>query len=261
MPDFQITPQDGAVTAIAKLNIRDGQPTTEVPVARKVEAGTSLAVAGIVTGQAVKGNDQWYAGPGRTFFWSGACSDFREGDEPPPATLKVRRRPNGTIRPLTESEIASVFGPLDYKEGLGGRIRLDPSWSQKNMGIANTPSLDDIGRPKLEAHKKAIGAFERVFAAIDAAGLTRRILTYDGLWVPRHKGWNPTRGLSSHSWAIAIDLNARWNGYGVTPAPTGSHGSVRELVPYFAAEGFAWGGFFSPPHEDGMHFELARLDL
>lgn len=82
-----------------------------------------------------------------------------------------------------------------------------------------------------------------------------------GLWVPRHKGWNPARGLSSHSWAIAIDLNAPWNGYGATPAPLGAHGSVRELVPFFAAEGFAWGGDFSPPYVDGMHFELARFDL
>lgn len=40
----------------------------------------------------------------------------------------------------------------------------------------------------------------------------------------------------------------------------GAHGSVRELVALFEAEGFAWGGYFEPETvRDGMHFELARL--
>jgi hypothetical protein len=158
-------------------------------------------------------------------------------------------------------EIASVFGKLNYQEGIGGRITVSNTWAQENLGVAKTPSLAAVDQPTLQVHKKAVSAFERVFAAIAAAGLTGRILTYDGLWVPRHKGWNPARGLSSHSWAIAIDVNARWNAYGVPPATIGTHGSVRELVSYFAAEGFAWGGYFSTPYEDGMHFELARLDI
>jgi hypothetical protein len=32
-----------------------------------------------------------------------------------------------------------------------------------------------------------------------------------------------------------------------------------EIVPIFAAAGFAWGGHFSTP--DGIHFELARQEL
>lgn len=261
MTGFQITPQTGSVTTIARLNIRNTMPSTMAAVARKVEPGTDLAVSGIVTGEAVKGNDQWYAGPSNTFFWSGACSDFRIDGMPAKQVMRVHRRPNGTILPLSESEIGSVFGKFDYKEGIGGRIKPDKSWAQANIAEAETPSLAALDQETLEVHQKAVGAFERVFAAIDDAGLTRRILTYDGLYVPRHKEWNPSRGLSSHSWAIAIDINARWNAYGAPPAASGTHGSVRELVPYFAAEGFAWGGYFSTPYEDGMHFELARVDI
>lgn len=67
-----------------------------------------------------------------------------------------------------------------------------------------------------------------------------------------------TRGLSSHTWGIAIDLNVAWNGYGNVPAAHGVHGSVRQLVAIFESEGFAWGGYFEPLSIcDGMHFELA----
>jgi hypothetical protein len=260
MAGIQITPQAGAITAVARLNIRDGSPSTAVPILSRVEVGTELSVKGVTKGETVNGNDEWYSGEGNSFFWSGACSDFRSGDTPAAAML-VRRRPNGTILPLSESQIETVFGRFTYTEGQGGRINLPAAWVQNNIGQANTPALAGIGQATLVVHNKAIAAFERVFAAINSAGLINRILTYDGLFVPRHKGWDPSRGLSSHSWAIAIDLNARWNGYGVPAASAGSHGSVRELVPYFAAEGFAWGGYFSPPYEDGMHFELARLDL
>jgi hypothetical protein len=113
----------------------------------------------------------------------------------------------------------------------------------------------------LTLNKKAAASFTRVFKAIDEAGMTVRILTCDGTWVPRHKGWDRNRGISSHSWGVTIDINARWNPYQTEAAAAGTHGSVRELVPYFAAEGFAWGGYFSPPYTDGMHFELARYDL
>ena len=109
---------------------------------------------------------------------------------------------------------------------------------------------------------KAQASFLAAFEAIATADLGDRILTYGGTFVPRHKAWNPKRTLSSHTWGIAIDLNVAWNGYGVEPAAMGAHGSLRELVPAFEAQGFAWGGYFEPlSARDGMHFELARLDL
>jgi hypothetical protein len=86
-------------------------------------------------------------------------------------------------------------------------------------------------------------------------------LTYGGTYVPRHMGWTVGRPLSSHSWGVAIDINVDWNPYGGAPAPLGAVGSVRQIVSLFEAQGFAWGGRFTPDAlRDGMHFELARTD-
>jgi hypothetical protein len=157
---------------------------------------------------------------------------------------------------LNDAGIQAVFGTFSFTEGTPrGAIKIDPAWSRKNITQIDVPALAAIGHSKLWVHSLAAEPFKRVFAAIETAGLSDRILSCGGTFVPRHKTWNPARGLSSHSWGIAIDLNVAWNGYNVPPPPVGAIGSVRELIPFFAAEGFGWGGDFG--EADGMHFELA----
>jgi hypothetical protein len=178
-----------------------------------------------------------------------------------PGPVATPVRDNGTIKPLIENQLASIFGTFQTKPGSSrGRIEILGDWVRTNIIEIDTPVLAHTGVRKLQVHRKAAEPFRRVFASIEAAGLGGRILTCAGTWVPRHKSWNPENGLSAHTWGIAIDLNERWNPYNRAPAPLGAEGSLVELVPYFAAEGFAWGGhFISAP--DGMHFELARFDL
>lgn len=80
-------------------------------------------------------------------------------------------------------------------------------------------------------------------------GLTDQIKTWDGCFNIRKK-----RGLKSaslHSWGLAIDINAAWNGLGKKPTMS------PELVKCFTDAGFEWGGTWSRP--DGMHFQLAYL--
>jgi len=57
-------------------------------------------------------------------------------------------------------------------------------------------------------------------------------------------------GPSTHSWACAIDISPRLNGYG-------SHPDLpQEIVDIWKAEGAEWGGDWSTP--DGMHFQFCR---
>ncbi len=252
--------QSGTVTTIGRLNIRKGKPSIAAPVAARVEPGVALAVHATVTGDLVEGTADWYAGDNATFFWSGACGDFRPAGQ---EGLAVHRRPNGTIQTLSDAEIRRVFGTFEWSEASPkGAVTIDPAWERANIVDLATPLLAKFGAAQIRCHAKAHDPLQRAFAAIAAAGLEDRILAYDGCLVTRHKGWDPSRGLSAHSWGIAIDLNARWNGYGSAPAPLGAHGSTRELIACFEAEGFAWGGYFQPDSiRDGMHFELARYDL
>jgi hypothetical protein len=62
---------------------------------------------------------------------------------------------------------------------------------------------------------------------------------------------DPRRGLSLHTWGIAIDLNVAGNQVG-TPGTMDPR-----VMRIFERWGFAWGGRWSVP--DPMHFELAAL--
>ena len=250
----------GTVTTAGRLNVRKSKPSITAAIDAQLEPGVVLPVTGLVAGDAVNGNSEWYAGSNDTFFWSGAVANFKPASGAP---IGVHRRPNGTIQTLSDSEIRQVFGTFTWTETTPkGAVRIDPAWEAANIVTLATPILARFGHPTVRCHAKAHDPLARVFTAIADAGLEDLILAYDGLDVPRHKGWNPSRGLSAHSWGIAIDLNARWNGYGAAPAPLGAHSSTRELIPFFEAEGFAWGGYFQPDNiRDGMHFELARFDI
>ncbi len=72
------------------------------------------------------------------------------------------------------------------------------------------------------------------------------IKSYDGCFnIRKSKGGN---NYSLHSWGVAIDINAKTNGYGKEPLMDCL------LVNCFLEAGFVWGGAWKI--KDGMHFEL-----
>jgi hypothetical protein len=74
---------------------------------------------------------------------------------------------------------------------------------------------------------------------------------FGGCYVPRFINRDPTRGVSLHTWGIAVDLNVATN-------PLGTPGQIdQRIVSTFGRWGFAWGGNWQRP--DPMHFELASL--
>lgn len=248
-----------------KLNLRGGPAVGFARIGR-LEPGDTLMVDRVIDGEAYLGRRAWYGVEGREhYFWSGAAQ-FEDAATPVPAAPAgavapdVHRRGNGTILPLSQAELAGTFGAFQSTPGAQrGSIVITPAaWVTQHIAPFSHPVLAALGHPAVSLHRLAHPHFQAVFDRIDALGLGSLIQTFDGGWVPRHKNWDPGNpDLSSHSWGVAIDLNARWNGAGHPPASPGQQGDLTPLVPLFAAQGFAWGGHFSS-NVDGMHFELAR---
>lgn len=261
LADYTAAPQTLRVSA--KLNLRAAPSSSAARVGR-VTPGLSLVADQLLDAEPYLGNSHWYrqAVTGH-FFWAGGVMPLMGPRQAPPMTMVVHQRPDGSILPLSEGNIKKIFGDFSFVPAARiGAIRIStPGWEAAHLATLTHPALASVHPGGITLHQKAIPSFQAAFDAILAAGLAKLILSFDGSFVARHKGWNPNRGLSSHSWGIAIDLNTAWNGYGKAPAPLGSLGSVQELLPHFAAQGIAWGGDFSKPDTDGMHFELARLDV
>jgi hypothetical protein len=163
--------------------------------------------------------------------------------------------------PQSPAAFDAVYGKLTYTEGGPdkGDILLSSEWIKENIVEADVPQLHKWTRGKpIQCHRLVAPHLIASFADIEKAGKSSLILSYDGMWVPRHKDHDPRRGISLHSYGGAIDINAEWNPYGHVPAPAGAKGSCVELIPFFEAHGFSWGGYFGGGHAsdtDGMHFE------
>ena len=126
----------------------------------------------------------------------------------------------------------------------------DPT-KESGMTLWDVPKELEIGvLPKrLYCNKDMILPLTKAFKNLISTGCVKELKTWDGCFNIRKK-----RGLASmslHSWGIAIDVNAAWNGLGKTPVLSAG------FVKCFTDSGFEWGGNWTS--KDGMHFELASI--
>lgn len=243
-----------------RLNIRNA-PSLGARKVRQCEPPAILVASQLVDAEAFLDNSLWYQESGTgNFFWAGGVDDIAPAPLPSRGLgPNVEFRPDGTIKPLSGDALQKKYGTDRIVSNANGTITIDPAWQRANIQQFHHGLLAQMDVQHLWVHQHAIPAFQAVFDAIDAAGpaISERLLTCGGAFVPRHIGRNPRKPISSHTWGVAVDLNVAWNGYGVRPQSAGLIGSVREIQPFFAQFGFAWGGHFSGSSCDGMHFELA----
>ncbi len=121
----------------------------------------------------------------------------------------------------------------------------------KYMTVWDIPVHLEMGviPKKLYCNKAIINPLIVAFTNISDRGLIKELKTWDGCFNVRRK--RGLKSLSLHSWGIAIDINAAWNGLGKEPTM-----SV-ELVKCFTDAGFDWGGTWT--RKDGMHFQLKNI--
>lgn len=184
-------------------------------------------------------------------------------------TGKGRNSPNWPPVPkgLVPASLATrhkLFGKFDFQPAPTANnpegIKILGNWQSENLIRVTVPQLKGIvGAPKdgrIFWHKAAKEQLLRLFQAWADAGLMHLVRSWAGSWNPRFVRGSRTN-LSNHAWAVALDINAPWNGLGRQPALVGEHGSVRELVPLANEHGFYWGGHYD--RKDGMHFEVSSL--
>jgi hypothetical protein len=126
----------------------------------------------------------------------------------------------------------------------------DPE-KELNMILWDVPTEIEIGviPKKLYCNKDIVDPLMAAFINLINRNKVDELKTWDGCFNIRKK-----RGLSSmslHSWGIAIDVNAAWNGLNKKPVLT------PEFVKCFTDAGFDWGGTWK--RLDGMHFQLKKI--
>ena len=128
----------------------------------------------------------------------------------------------------------------------------DPSANERRFMIVwDVPTALEHGAiPKrIYCNKDLIPLLEKAFKNVNDRGISIQIKTWDGCFNIRRK--RGAASMSLHSWGLAIDINAAWNGFGKKPTMS------PELVKCFTDAGLDWGGVWK--RADGMHFQIAKL--
>ncbi len=151
--------------------------------------------------------------------------------------------------PLVEGgSLAAAVGTFSYRWYDDGTVRPDPAWVSANIRTESVPILGAV-----TGHRVMLPQLRGALREVVARGLADRIHPgeFGGCYVPRFIAHDPSKGLSLHTWGIAVDINVPGN-------QRGTVGQMdRQVVGIFKRWGFAWGGDWS--YTDPMHFELARI--
>ncbi len=149
---------------------------------------------------------------------------------------------------LTGGAVSEAVGSFSYRYFPDGTVQPDPAWVAATIRTEPLPVLGVV-----TCHRAMLPQLRGALQEIVDLGLAGSIDPSDfgGCYAPRFIANDPTKGLSLHTWGIAVDLNVQGN-------LRGTPGEIdRRVVAVLKRWGFAWGGDWS--YTDPMHFELAAL--
>ena len=128
-----------------------------------------------------------------------------------------------------------------------------PAMERKFLTLWDVPDWINREIPvipnEIYCNKDLVEPLQKAFENIIERCLQEEVITWDGCFNIRLIRGGKTWSL--HSWAVAIDINAAWNGLGKEPQMS------KELVKCFTDAGFDWGGTWK--RKDGMHFQLSKI--
>ena len=143
-----------------------------------------------------------------------------------------------------------------------GKFRHEHGWTHQNLVKVPTDELSgfppygpdsSLKISNLTLHKGAAESFRQVWAELVERDLTQHLKTYDGALNIRKIRYSKSNKFSTHAFGLAIDFNARMNGYGLEHAKMEMHPDIVEV---FETHGWQWGGRWV--YSDGMHFQWTQ---
>lgn len=171
----------------------------------------------------------------------------------------IAARPSGETTTNLMAAYGNPEGPGAGPSKQGGAwFEPSPAWKKDNLVKVNLSDLP--GFPQypgatitgVTVHRVVAPILVATWAELHRRGLTGKLRTFNGSFAARHMGHDRTRPLSVHAFGAALDLDAAWNGYG---SPLSRMQMDREVVRCFEECGWTWGGRWSSPYEDGMHYQ------
>lgn len=150
------------------------------------------------------------------------------------------------------AQVITTFGNLF--EFIRPDHTLDPRWQAERLTTIPLPfsmrlSWDQSRQVnRMTCHRLMEPIFRTCFQQVGDAGLQSQITSFGGCFCFRAQRTGTK--LSTHCWGIAIDLNPECNAQGT---PGHMHPAV---VTIFRDAGFTWGGDWSGPACDPMHFQF-----
>lgn len=171
------------------------------------------------------------------------CDDAQV--EPPTARRQEAPAPE-RFTYLTGGAVAQAVGSFRDRAFPNGSVEPDPRWVAANSRTETVPILG-----RVTCHRVMLPQLRAALSEIVARGFQAAIDPRDdgGCYVPRFLDHDPERGLSLHTWGIALDMNVVTN-------QRGTIGQLnRRVVSIFKRWGFAWGGDWK--WTEPMHFELS----
>jgi hypothetical protein len=149
---------------------------------------------------------------------------------------------------LSGASVSDAVGTFSYTPHPDGTVTPQSSWVRAYLRTERVPILGSV-----TCNKGVLPQLRAALQEVVRQGLADEIHPgeYAGCYYPRYIAHDPAKGLSLHSWGIAVDLNTPGN-------QRGTVGEMdRRVVSIFKRWGFAWGGDWS--YTDPMHFEMAEV--
>jgi GH25 family lysozyme M1 (1,4-beta-N-acetylmuramidase) len=134
-------PIAGEVTASVKVNLRQGSPSIQSPVLRKLNAGATIPITAIVVGDAIQGNAHWYRTSENAFAWAGAFSAM----EPSSAVAPVPTPFSSALPDSTDANLNGVPLVVDIYHG-DGVAGFDQAFAAGVRGVIHKATTGSSGK-------------------------------------------------------------------------------------------------------------------